>query len=108
MTDPNEPPAPPAPPGPARKLAIQIDPPTAQGTYANFAMITHGEGEFILDFLFLQPGRDEGRVNARVIVNPVNAKRLLAALGENVHAFEQRFGTIPMTGKVPSDDGTVH
>ena len=96
----------PAPPKP-RQLSIKIDDDIAQGTYANLAMVTHGESEFLLDFMFLQPGRDEARVGARVILSPIQAKRLLAALGDNVNKFEQRFGTIPLPVAPDKKDGTV-
>lgn len=109
MSDPQQPPGPPQPPQPPRQLAVKLDEHIAQGTYANFAMVTHGEAEFILDFLFIQPGRDEARVNSRVILSPLQAKRLLAALGDNVNHFEQRFGTIPLQAKgTPAPDGTMH
>lgn len=76
-------------------LKIVLDEQTAQGRYANLAMVSHGESEFILDFMFLQPGRGEARVNSRVIMSPRQAKRLLSALTENVGRFERRFGTLP-------------
>jgi len=81
----------------ALKLNIKIDDDTAQGVYANLAMVVHGESEFLIDFMFLQPGRNEAKVGSRVILSPIQAKRLLAALGDNVNRFEQRFGTIPIS-----------
>ena len=92
-------------PGPkALKLNIKIDDDVAQGVYANLAMVVHGESEFLIDFMFLQPGRKEAKVGSRVILSPIQAKRLLSALSENVTRYERRFGNIPMaTTKPPKE-----
>jgi hypothetical protein len=91
----------------ARSLKISLDDKTAQGSYANLVMVSHGESEFVLDFMFLQPGRDEARVGSRVIVSPRQAKRLLNALSENLTRYERRFGNVP-TPVSPGDDDLVH
>lgn len=80
------------------KLNIKLDEQTAQGSYANFAIINHGAEEFIVDFIFAQPGVPQARVNARVLLSPAHAKRFLAALKANIERYEQVFGVI----KVPS------
>ena len=87
-----------APEKPDKKVGLQIrlDESVAQGTYANLVMVQHGESEFVLDFMFLQPGRKEARVGSRVIMGPRQAKRLMAALGDNVNRYEKRYGTIPV------------
>lgn len=85
------------------KLNIKIDDDVAQGVYANLAMVVHGESEFMLDFMFLQPGRKEAKVGSRVILSPLQAKRLLSALADNVNRFERRFGPIPIGANGPKD-----
>ena len=50
----------------------------------------------MLDFMFLQPGRKEAKVGSRVILSPLQAKRLLSALADNVNRYERRFGAIPV------------
>lgn len=77
-------------------LTIKLDEPVAQGTYANLVMVQHSETEFVLDFIFLQPGQQAGKVGARVILGPRQAKRLMGAVADNVTRYEQRFGTIPV------------
>ncbi len=92
-------------------LKIKLDEATAQGTYSNLVMVQHSEGEFVLDFAFLQPGRQEGKVNSRVIISPRHAKRLMAALGENVTRYEQRFGAIAVPTRTEgggSGSGQIH
>ncbi len=96
-------------PSPPRRLELQIklDESMAQGVYSNLVMVQHGESEFVLDFMFLQPGRKEARVGARVILGPRQAKRLMGALGDNVNRYEKRFGPIPVSAAI-DEDGVVH
>ena len=76
------------------QIQIEIDEPTAQGAYANLAMVSHSESEFILDFIFVQPQAPKAKVRSRIITSPAHAKRILAALKDNVSKFEARFGEI--------------
>jgi hypothetical protein len=76
------------------EIQIEIDEVTAQGAYANLAMISHSESEFILDFIFMQPQNPKARVRNRVITSPIHAKRILSALKDNVAKYESRFGEI--------------
>src|SRR5262249_4900786 len=75
-------------------LQVEIDEPVARGVYTNLALITHSETEFILDFLFLQPQSPKTKVLTRLVTSPVHAKRLLAALKDNLARYEARFGAI--------------
>jgi hypothetical protein len=84
------------------EVQIEIDEMTAQGAYVNLAMISHSEGEFILDFIFLQPQTPKAKVRSRVITSPAHAKRIIAALQDNIAKYEARFGTVPAA--VPVDD----
>jgi hypothetical protein len=76
------------------EIQIEIDDATAQGSYSNLAMISHSENEFVIDFIFLQPQVAKGKVRSRVIVSPGHAKRLLAALQDNIAKHEARYGEI--------------
>jgi hypothetical protein len=80
-------------------LAIQADPATAVGAYANLLMISHRREEFVLDFLFVQPqrgpaGEAVATLRSRVISSPAHAKRVLRALEENLRRYEAAFGEI--------------
>lgn len=81
-------------------IEIQLDDATAQGHYANLAILNHSPSEFILDFVFLQPTVPKGKVNARVILAPDHAKRLLGALADNIQKYESRFGEIKIKGEL--------
>jgi len=90
-------------PSGAKKLQIKLDEQTAQGVYANFAMIYHSENEFVLDFCYTQPGPPPPRatVRSRVILSPRHAKKLMEALGGNIQKYENRFGDITPPGDDP-------
>ena len=75
-------------------LQIEIDDAVARGIYTNLALLTHSETEFILDFLFIQPQTPKTKVLARLVTSPVHAKRLMAALSDNLAKYEARFGAI--------------
>ena len=85
------------------EVQIEIDDVTAQGAYSNLAMITHSENEFILDFIFVQPQAPRAKVRSRVLVSPAHAKRLLAALKDNIIKFETKFGEIKAVVQAEDD-----
>ena len=89
------------------KLEIQLDEQVAQGVYCNLAMINHSEGEFCLDFIFVQPQQPKAKVRARILASPTHAKRIAAALANNVARYEQQFGPIPAPAKGPGA-GPMH
>jgi hypothetical protein len=78
----------------APQIQIEIDETTAQGVYSNLAMIGHTENELVLDFIFIQPQAPKAKVRSRVITSPSHAKRLAAALQDNILKYEARFGEI--------------
>ena len=94
--------------GPSKpaKLRISFADGQIDGKYVNLAMVTHTPTEFILDFAFVPPGVREAKVVSRVILNPVNAKRFLRALKDNVGRYEKRFGDIDINLGGP--DPTIH
>ena len=77
-------------------LQIEIPQNVAQGEYANFAVITHGSGDFVIDFARVLPGVSKAQACSRVIMAPEHAKRLLLALNENVMRYEVEFGQIKL------------
>ena len=85
------------------QIQIQLDEETAQGIYANLALVNHTETEFTLDFMYLQPQQPKAKVRARIISNPKHAKRVLNALQENMRRFEERFGEIDLSGPNPAE-----
>ena len=92
-----------------QNLKLNISPEVAEGTYSNLVVISHNPTEIILDFAQMLPGIEGASVRKRIIMNPIHAKRTLAALNDNIKKYEQQFGTIeephmPMQGNtVPYD-----
>jgi hypothetical protein len=84
-----------------QQLQIEVSPEAAKGTYSNLAIIYHSHAEFVLDFAQMQPQMPKATVGARVIMAPEHAKRLLAALNENIMRYEHEFGPI----EVPEQKG---
>ncbi len=92
---------------PQVQVKIELDPDTAQGSYANMAMVNHSETEFTLDFIYVQPQEPKGKVRARIITSPKHARRLLRALEDSIRGFEQKFGQIESGGTgAPPQSGT--
>ncbi len=88
------------------QLNIELDENTAQGTYANLAVITHSSSEFILDFVRIMPGVQKSKVQSRIILTPEHAKRLLRALQDNIQKFEENNGPIHIqSSKLPMNFG---
>lgn len=83
-------------PGPS--LQIELAEEVAEGVYSNLVMISHSPEEFILDFIRVMPGVPKARVKSRIVVTPGHAKRLLAALADNLQRYEAQHGPI---GDVP-------
>ncbi len=81
-------------PVPDQTINIELTDEMAEGVYANLAMIAHSNSEFILDFIRMMPGLPKAKVKARIILTPEHAKRLLAALKDNIRKYEDNFGDI--------------
>ena len=77
-----------------QKMDLSISEEVAQGVYSNLAILSHSEYEFFVDFASLSPGIPKAVVRSRIVMTPVNAKRLLRALQDNVSKYEEQFGVI--------------
>jgi hypothetical protein len=86
---------------PANQINIELTEEIAEGIYSNLAMIAHSNSEFVIDFIRLMPGVPKAKVKARVVITPEHAKRLLAALKDNIEKYEAAFGPIKRTDDAP-------
>ncbi len=84
------------------KIEVKIDDDVAQGMYINLALVHHNENDFTIDLMYVPPHGRRATVRARAISSPKHTKRLLLALQEQVHRYEQRFGTIDLSGPDPA------
>ena len=73
-----------------QQLSIDLPAEVADGIYSNLAIISHSNSEFILDFARVMPGTPKAKVVSRVILTPEHAKKLLAALQDNIQKYEQK------------------
>jgi len=83
------------------QINIELSEETAEGVYANLAMIAHSSSEFVVDFIRLMPGVPKAKVKARIVITPEHAKRLLHALQDNIEKYEHTFGAIKKVEEMP-------
>lgn len=83
------------------QINIELSEEIAEGVYTNLAMIAHSNSEFVIDFIRLMPGVPKAKVKSRVVITPEHAKRLLNALKDNIHKYEETFGPIKKTEEAP-------
>lgn len=76
------------------QINIELDEKIAEGIYSNLAIINHSNSEFVLDFITIMPGVPKAKVKSRIVLTPQHAKRLLRAIGDNIHRFEKAHGDI--------------
>ena len=79
------------------QINIELDEKIAEGIYSNLAIINHSSSEFVLDFVSIMPGIPKAKVKSRIVLTPQHAKRLMKAIGENIHRFEVAHGEIKDT-----------
>ena len=84
---------------PENQLEIELSEEVAQGTYSNLAVISHSTSEFVLDFIRVVPGVPKAQVKSRIILTPDHAKRLMAALEENIEKFEKMNGPVSINNE---------
>lgn len=84
-----------------QSINIELSEEVAEGVYSNLAMIAHSNSEFVIDFIRLMPGVPKAKVKSRIIITPEHAKRLLAALSDNIEKYEKAFGKISQSGETP-------
>ncbi len=73
---------------------IELTEDVAEGVYSNLAVITHSPAEFVIDFIRIMPGVPKSKVKSRIILTPEHAKRLVAALSDNISKYEAVHGPI--------------
>ncbi|MDX1608167.1 MAG: DUF3467 domain-containing protein [Candidatus Spechtbacterales bacterium] len=80
---------------PSQQPHAQASEDALKGRYANAVQVFHGNEEFILEFLFMDPHRAAHLLD-RIILSPRHMKRLYAAIGENLKKYEDHHGEIKL------------
>jgi hypothetical protein len=77
-----------------RQVQIKADEKELQGQYSNLVMVHHNVEEFTLNFIYIFPNGQQGKLLSSLIVSPAHAKRIQRALAENISRYEAQFGPI--------------
>ncbi len=85
-------------------IDLELDEATAQGHYANLAIISHSASEFVIDFAAIMPGVPKAKIKSRIVLSPEHAKRLLLSLQDNITRYESAVGRIDIRGGQASSD----
>ena len=92
----------------AVKIEVVLGDDVKHGSYVNLARIFHNQTEFILDALFLPPQSRQATVRSRLLLSPLHAKLLHAALGHNLSVYEEKFGVIQPRCGEDEPGGILH
>ena len=101
MTEQNQ--NPPAGQGGQQQIQIKASDADLKGVYSNIMQVAHTQEEFVIDFMNVTP--PVGVLAARVIVSPGHAKRIIAALSENLKNYESQFGGVTPAPEAPQKMG---
>ncbi len=86
-----------------KQTRITIDlPKDLKPVYSNVAFINYTPAEVVLDFAQVLPRTPRGALMARIIMSPIHAKLLHAALGQNLANYEHQFGEIQLPHPRPN------
>ena len=92
----------------AMKVEVTLAEHIKGGSYTNLARVFHNQTEFVLDALFLAPQTRKAEVHSRLILSPIHAKLLCAALGQNIAIYEKKFGEITPRKTEDEPGGILH
>ncbi|MFH0916796.1 MAG: DUF3467 domain-containing protein [bacterium] len=84
----------------ATEIKVRLPEQIVPGVYANSMMVQHTGDEFVMDFTMVMGGT--GTVVSRVITSPGHAKRIAAALHDNLKKYEAAHGPIKGSGIYPA------
>ena len=86
-----------------KQTRVTIDlPKDLKPVYANVAFINYTPAEMVLDFAQVLPRTPRGTLTARIIMSPIHAKLLHAALAQNIANYEAPFGEIRLPHPRPN------
>ncbi len=78
------------------QVQVNMTPEVEKGVYSNLTIMGFTPTEFIMDFVFHHPGMPRANVQSRVVMSPVQAKRLMRLLEQNMANYEKAYGTITL------------
>ena len=90
------------------QVQVNMTPEVEKGVYSNLAIMGFTPTEFIMDFVFHHPGMPRANVQSRVVMSPVQAKRLMRLLEQNMANYEKANGIIALSEQSNSLRTTLH
>ena len=75
-----------------KQIQIKASDEMSRGRFSNNMLVTHSAEEFIIDWLVNSPSGTH--LVSRIIVSPGHIKRIISALTDNLHKYEQQFGKV--------------
>lgn len=82
-------------------VSARVPEKVARGVLSTGVLVLDGPNEFVIDFM--QGLARPFQVGARLVVSPAVMEQLVAAVRDNIHKYEQRFGPPPQLPKPPTD-----
>ena len=89
------------------QVQVNMTPEVEKGFYSNLAIMGFTPTEFIMDFVFHHPGMPRANVQSRVVMSPVQAKRLMRLLEQNMVNYEKNFGPIKLAEDSSAQNGPI-
>ena len=78
------------------QVQVNMTPDVEKGVYSNLTIMGFTPTEFIMDFVFHHPVMPRDNVQSRVVMSPVQAKRLMRLLEQNMANYEKTNGMITL------------
>ena len=89
------------------QVQVNMTPEVERGAYSNMTIMGYTPTEFIMDFVFHHPGMPRANVQSRVVMSPVQAKRLMRLLEQNMANYEKAFGVIKLAEDAAAQNGPI-
>lgn len=89
------------------QVQVNMTPEVERGVYSNMTIMGFTPTEFIMDFVFHHPGMPRANVQSRVVMSPVQAKRLMRLLEQNMANYEKTFGPIVLAEDKQQQQGPI-
>jgi hypothetical protein len=94
----------------SQEIEVELPPELEVGVYANFALVGHGEHDFVLDLCQINPPREEGgppraRVVSRIRFAPTFVGPLLQAISQNAFRRDEALREATQGGTAGDEGG---
>ncbi|MCZ6835292.1 MAG: DUF3467 domain-containing protein [Planctomycetota bacterium] len=84
-------------------LEVRAEPALLRGVFSNYALVSHTPHDFMINFCVQYDG--DTHLTARVMMTPMQIRRLSKAIEGNIEKYEERFGEIEE--KAPAQHATT-